>query len=147
VFPVVLLCLGYPRHVADPRRKLGVDVVVHSERYQEMGDEELLAAFEAKYPGAVVQVTEERLGQIAAVCRQAHGEAFATRCLERIDETGGINPVQRYFGLHYRANSMPAGNDVFLQALEDAGFGWFRQWVPQKSTVDDSSLSSSSGVG
>jgi FMN reductase [NAD(P)H] len=38
VFPVVLLTMGYPAKEIKPRRKLGVDVVVHDEAYSDLGD-------------------------------------------------------------------------------------------------------------
>jgi len=129
VFPVVLLCLGYPKRRPQPRKKLGVDVIGHSERYRKMEDQELIEAFDAKHPGHIVQITEERLQVIAEVCRQAHGEEFAKKCIERIEETGHITPVQRYFGLHYRANVMPKGNEAYLKLMEEFGFYWFKEWL------------------
>jgi len=128
VFPVVLLCLGYPRNKPVPRRKLGVDVVVHSERYRTMDDSELLEAFEQKYPGYKIEPTPERIERIAEVCRQVHGEAFAQACVDRIEESGYINAVQRYFGLHYQANEMPLGNKEYLETMERFGFHWFREF-------------------
>ncbi|HUT21226.1 MAG TPA: nitroreductase family protein [Anaerolineae bacterium] len=125
VFPVVLLCLGYPRHAAQPRRKLSVDVIVHKEAYHELDDEVLLHAFEDKYPNYRVEITEERLDAIARVCRRVHGEAFAEQCLARIREAGYINAVQRYFGLHYTADTMSQGNEAFLQVMKEAGLGCF----------------------
>ena len=128
VFPVVLLCLGYPKTKPRPRKKLSVDVIVHAERYHEMADEELLDAFDEKYPGHKVQITEQRLETIWEVCREVHGEEFARRCVERVKETGYITPVQRYFGLHYRANALPKGNDDFLKLMEEFGFDWFKTY-------------------
>jgi len=130
VFPVVLLCLGYPRTKPRPRKKLDVDVIIHAERYHEMADEELLDAFNKKYPGHRVQITEERLETMSEGCREVHGEEFARRCVERIKETGHITPVQRYFGLHYRANAMPKGNDDYLKLMEEFGFNWFKTYQP-----------------
>lgn len=130
VFPVVLLCLGYPRHGAKPRRKLSTDVVVHKDTYHEMDDEALLQAYEIKYPNYRVEITEERLEAIAGVCQRVHGEAFAERCLARIREAGYINAVQRYFGLHYTADAMAQGNETFLQQIRDAGLGCFEASIP-----------------
>ena len=130
VFPVVLLCLGYPRHKPEPRKKLGIDVIVHSERYHKLEDQELLDAFDAKYPEHVVQVTEQHLTEIAETCRQVYGQAFAQQCLQRIEENGHISPVQRYFGLHYRANEMPRGNEDYVRHIQECGFHWFEEWSP-----------------
>ena len=126
VMPVVLLCLGYPKSKPKPRKKLGVEHVVHRERYVEMPDEELLAAFEQKYAGQKVAITPDHLETIRGVCQRVHGDAFAKACEERIQENGYIRPVQRYFGLHYRADSMAENNEEFVKLTEDFGFGWFR---------------------
>jgi nitroreductase len=130
VFPVVLLCMGYPRHAGRPRRKLGTGVVVHKDMYHELDDEALLQAYEDKYPDYRVQITEERLEAIGSVCRRVHGEAYAERCLAQIREAGYINAVQRYFGLHYTADAMAQGNEAFMQAFKEAGLGWFEAFAP-----------------
>lgn len=135
VLPVVLLCLGYPKTRPEPRKKLGVPVVVHSEKYRELEDKELLDAFEQKYPPLPPErrgpVAEEQLEKIAQVCREVHGEQFAVSCVDRIRKQGRISTVQRYFGLHYRADVMPADNERFLAVIEDFGFKWFRQYEPK----------------
>ena len=133
LFPVVLLCLGYPETRPSPRKKLGVDVVVHSEQYHEMDDQELIDVFNEKYRGTrrgKVEITERRIEAIQGVCREVHGEEFAQRCIDRIKENGYINTVQYYFGLHYRANSMPKGNDTYLKLMEELGFNWFKKYQP-----------------
>jgi len=130
VFAVVLLCLGYPQTTAKPRKKLGVDVVVHDEQYHELADEVLVDAYNKKYPDVKVTITDERLAIIATVCRSVHGKEFTDRCIARIKEQGYINPVQRYFGLHYPADEMPEGNNEFLAIVEEFGFNWFKKWLP-----------------
>jgi FMN reductase [NAD(P)H] len=93
-----------------------------------MADQELLDTFDEKYPGHRVQITEQRLETISEVCQEVHGEEFARRCIARIRETGYITPVQRYFGLHYRADELPKGNDDFLKLMEEFGFDWFKTY-------------------
>jgi len=134
VFPVVLMTLGYPAKEIIPRRKLGVDVVVHDEAYKDMGDEELLEAYNEKYTGRdsrKVEITEERLETIRGVCLKVQDEEFAERCVEKVKENGYFSAVQRYFGLHYRADIMPAGNQEYLETMEAAGFHWFKEYNPK----------------
>ena len=134
VFPVVLLCLGYPSKQVKPRKKLGTEVVVHDEVYMDSSDEALLKAYGEKYTGRDsrrVKITEERLETIAKVCSDVHGEEFAERCLSKIRENGYITAVQRYFGLHYRANRMPKGNLDYLKIMKEFGFHWFKEFQPQ----------------
>jgi len=134
VFPVVLMTLGYPAKEIIPRRKLGVDVVVHNEAYKDLGDEELLEAYNEKYTGRdsrKVEITEERLETIRGVCLKVQDEEFAERCVEKVKENGYFSAVQRYFGLHYRADIMPAGNQEYLETMEAAGFHWFKEYNPK----------------
>ena len=134
VFPVVLLSLGYPKFEARPRRKLPVNVVVHEGKYREMPDEDLLAVYNEKYSRAApIEATPDRVETFGEVCESVGGPEFAARCLERVQQAGGFNEVQRYFGLHYRANRMPAGNAGFLQVLKEAGFRCFEEYSRDRS--------------
>lgn len=135
VFPVVLLCLGYPKAKLIPRKRLDYQVIVHAERYHEIEDQKLIDSFNEKYPDLKVEITEERLKTISEVCRKIHGEKFAKRCVEKIKKNGYINPVQRYFGLHYRADLMPKDNDTYLKLMEEFGFNWFKKYhLPKDPT-------------
>jgi len=130
VFPVVLVCLGYPKKRYPSRSKLGVDAVVHQERYHEMKDKELLDVFNKKYEGQKLPVAEKRLETILKVCRTVRGEEFARKCASKIRANGHINIAQYYFGLHYRADLMPKGNDEYLKIMEESGFNWFKKYRP-----------------
>jgi len=130
VFPVVLLCLGYPKTKPVPRKKLPAKVMVHSERYRDLSGRELVKAFEDKYPGMKVAITPERLKDMERVCLKTGGPALAKRALARIQKQGYINPAQRYFGLHYSADYMPEGNDTYLKLMEKFGFHWFKKYFP-----------------
>jgi len=130
VFPVVLLCLGYPKVRPKRANKLGLDVVVHSEYYHEMDDRQLLAAFDKKYEGLKLPLTDERLEKILKVCRIVHGSEFEAKCAQRMKTDGFVNRAQHYFGLHYRADVMPEGNEEFLKIMEESGFNWFKKYAP-----------------
>src|SRR5208337_1526308 len=89
VFPVVLVCMGYPTKRMKPRNKLAVKVVVHSECYREMKDQEIIDAYDQKYSdeknqSAKLGISEERLKTILKVCRTVNGEKFAKKCANRI---------------------------------------------------------------
>lgn len=135
VFPVVLLCMGYPKARPKPGNKLGTDVVVHSERYRELGDEELLRVYSEKYSGERIAMSEERLKTVLKVCREVHGEEFAKKCADRIKKNGYINRAQYYFGLHYRADLMPEGNDEYVRFMEEFGFACFKKYTPLSASA------------
>jgi len=133
VFPVVLLCMGYPTKRMKPRNRLGVTIVVHSESYRELKDQELIDVYDQKYSDekrrvAKLGISEERLGTIMKVCRATNGAEFAEKCAARIKANGYINMAQHYFGLHYRADVMPQGNDNYLRLMEESGFKWFKKY-------------------
>lgn len=128
VFPVVLLSIGYPKVRPAPKKKLGIDIMVHNETYTDPDDCVLLDAFEKKYPGWKKELTPERLAALEQVCTTVHGSEFANKCLARVKEQGYINAIQNYFGLHYQADLMPENNDDFMKIMEDFGFGWFKKY-------------------
>jgi nitroreductase len=130
VFPVVLLSLGYPKFRPAPKKKLSREAIVHDGFYRDLPDPELLAAFEAKYPDWKMEITPEKLEQIAKVCKTVHGSAFAETCIASIQKQGYINAAQNYFGLHYCADEMPKRNDEFLAIIKEFGFGWFEPFKP-----------------
>ena len=127
VFPVVMVCLGYSKGQLVPKRKLGVDVVVHDETYHEMTDEELLRAFDEKYGGQTFEATPERVDSIAQACREVHGEGYAEEFLARVSRDGRLNMAQRVFGLNYPADEIPRRNRYIMGAARNAGFDWFDQ--------------------
>jgi len=131
VLPVVLLCLGYPKSELMARRKLGREVIVHNEKYQELDDQSLRDAFDEKYHHAKIEKTSDRSERLREVCQKVHGDVFAERCLADVEGKGYINVAQRYFGLHYSADIMPDGNEEFMALMKDFGFGWFEKYRPE----------------
>lgn len=125
VFPVILLCLGYPKAKPVPRKKLGIDVIVHDEEYHELDDSTLLNAFGRKYEGQKISASEENIKKFYETCKNVEGEKFADECLKNVKDKGYISPVQRYFGLHYRADEMSRGNEKFMKVIKKFGFNWF----------------------
>jgi FMN reductase [NAD(P)H] len=131
VFPVVLLSLGWPKSPPVVRNKLPQGLLIHQEKYRESTDGELLEAMAVKYSNATFPIKEESLERLEKVCNGAHGPKFAARCLDKVREQGYISMVQRYFGLHYTANTMPLGNEDYHKILEEYGFGWLRPFSPK----------------
>jgi nitroreductase len=125
VFPVVLLCLGYPKSESPKRLKFGIDVLVHHEKYHEIPDDLLRTAFSEKYSHRSFEITPERLQMLHEVCRDSRSPEFADRCIKAIEKQGFINVAQFIFGLHYSAHKMPLGNEDFLKIMQQFGFNWF----------------------
>jgi FMN reductase [NAD(P)H] len=132
VIPMVLLCIGYPKKKPVPRNKLGIDAVVHNEKYNELTDKQLLEAFNNKYAGIKIEIIPQRLKIIEKVCREVAGEKFSKQCIKQIKKQGYISRAQTYFGLHYIANKMPLQNEKYLKTFEKFGFNWFKKYRPSK---------------
>jgi len=128
VMPVVLLALGYPKIKPAPRKKLGLDMIVHDEKYCDVEDVKLLSAFNKKYEGLKVQITAQNVKEMYKVSKNVEGEKFAQKVVKRIKEAGYINYAQRYFGLHYPADMMCDSNKKLLGDIEKFGFGWFKEF-------------------
>ncbi len=125
VLPVVLLCLGWPKHYPDPRKKLDVNVLVHSEKYHDPTDQELLEAFEKKYPDRKTDITDQHMETFRTVCEETEGRELADRFVETVKEKGFFNMAQLYFGLHYRASMMAEGNTDILKVIKRAGLNFW----------------------
>lgn len=128
VFPVVLLCLGYPTKEVEIAPKLGVETIVHKEKYHNYSDDEIRQAFNAKYGEKKFQIDDERMARLEETFRKLHGKKSAKECIDRIKDAGYINMAQHRFGIHYNAWVMPHKNQKFLDEVKDAGFGWFEKF-------------------
>ncbi len=128
VFPVVLLCMGYPKgERPNPRKKLPPRVVVHDEKYSDLPDWELIEALDAKH-GDQLKISDERLEGIRKVATAVHGADFAEKVLAKVRENGYISMVQYLYGLAYVADDGVRNNERCLKLLKDAGFDWFEPY-------------------
>lgn len=128
VFPVVLLCMGYPKgERPNPRKKLPPRLVVHDEKYSDLPDWELIEALDAKH-GDQLKVSDERLEAIRKVAVAVHGHEFAEKVLAKVRENGHISMVQYLYSLAYVADDGVRNNERYLKMLKDAGFDWFEPY-------------------
>jgi nitroreductase len=138
VYPVVLVCMGYPGEgaVRKVTRKLPRHWLVHEERYAEPDPEELWADYLEREENRLTPVNERTEEAFRTACTISVDEAFAERCMERAREQGGFNPVQRRFGLHYRADGMPCDNLEFINQMRDAGLFFFERWEREEKAAE-----------
>ena len=128
VFPVVLLCMGYPKGERPaPRKKLGRSIVIHDGAYHEPSDEELLAAIDEKHGGGV-EATEKRVEAVARASRRVGGEELEARVRAAIERQGRLNAAQTIYGLAYCADKSVENNSGYLETLEKAGFAWHKPY-------------------
>jgi nitroreductase len=136
VFTGTLISIGYPVKKPPTMKKHRLSTILHNERYRDLPDDELLAAHREKYtaPGAPrVEITENRLKTLYQTCLRVHGKEYAERSVAHARKLGYISPVQRYFGLHYRADSVLfMQNSEFMKDIENQGWNIFRDYDPPK---------------
>lgn len=126
VFPVVLLSLGHPKKYPAPANKLGIEALVHEEKYKDLSIDRLKELHDEKYEHKTLPLTESRLSEIHEVACDVGGKEYADEMVSKITEVGHINIAQRYFGLHYKANWSCIGNEGFIKTLLAYGFLWIK---------------------
>ena len=131
-----LISIGYPIEKPPTMKKHRLSTLVHDEKYHDLPDDELLETCHEKYsaPGAPrVEITDKRLKRLYQTGLNVHGEEFAERSVAHARELGFISPIQRYYGLHYRADSvLKMTNSNYLGVLEKQGFTLCKDYKPQK---------------
>jgi hypothetical protein len=128
VFPLMLLCLGYPKTV--PRRvpKLTPAVTRHRERYRPLGDEEILKAFDEKYgslDGDVKRYFERVLVEAVEAGEQGE-EGWLEGSRARMAESAVRSSAEFVFKVRYRADLMVEHNAQAVEIFRKAGFDCFR---------------------
>lgn len=95
VVPVATLTLGWPAEQPEPVERLPLTAVMHSERYRDDCDDEIITLFKAKdeFPANAKYVEEngkENLAQVFTDCRypRAMNEEFSLTFLQLLREKG-----------------------------------------------------------
>jgi len=137
VIPVVLVVLGYPASQPGHRPKFKADVLTHDEKYQKYDLDKLYAAYMERENHHHYELDEKKETMFHAVCQAVKGKDWADSVMQDAKQRGWLEPVQRLFGLHYPAATMPLGNLDFIRFLKQQGIYWFEKWIPQDDSVFD----------
>ena len=124
VFPVVLLSLGYPTKYPEPAKKLGIEGIVHEDKYVELPIEKIMELQNEKYNNKTFPASEANIAQIWEVANDIGGKDYADNMTKSIKEAGFINMAQRYFGLHYCANQLCLRNEELKRYMLENNFTW-----------------------
>lgn len=124
VVPLMILTLGYPKHVPSGIPKLPADVLIHRERYSDPDDESLLGLFEDKY-GAFDDDTylERAYVEVVEADRQQDGD-WTESAKRRMRDLGIRNNADFLFRLRYPTDAMVAANGRLAESLARAGFSF-----------------------
>lgn len=128
VIPVVLVCLGHPGDAGhpSPSPKLPMSLVVHSEKYREPTEDELLKGMRSRYRfEGQKNPDEEAIRTVENACLVSGGPELAERFRRNLQVTGMINIPQFIFGLQYSAAEMHLCNEEYIEAIKRAGLDFF----------------------
>lgn len=126
-FPIVMLALGHPApgslHKA---AKLPRELMVFSERCRPLDDEEIFAAYEAKYSGMdrhplprSGEAREELLEKIFENLLLTYPEEKALEYRREIEESGTYNEAQRRYGVHYGVETIRRRGADMLRGMAE----------------------------
>jgi FMN reductase [NAD(P)H] len=127
VFPLMLLCLGYPKAVPRNVPKLSPAVTRHRERYRPLGDDEIRNAFDEKY-GPFEKKTERYFERVLVEALEAdeQGEGgWLERSRDRITKLAVTSNAEFVFKVRYRADLMVENNAEAINIFGNAGFDCF----------------------
>jgi FMN reductase [NAD(P)H] len=128
VFPLMLLCLGYPQTV--PRRvpKLRPAVTRHRERYRALSDDEIRNAFDEKY-GSFDDKAEryfERVLVEAVEAAEQGEDDWLEGSRTRMARAAVKSSAEFVFKIRYRADLMVEHNAEAIDIFRNAGFDCFK---------------------
>ena len=127
VFPLMLLCLGYPKAVPRNVPKLRPGVIRHEERYRPLSDDEIRNAFDEKY-GSFEESARQYFGRVLVEAVEADGQGdggWLERSRERMTKLAVKNNAEFVFKIRYRADLMVEFNAEAISTFKNAGFDCF----------------------
>jgi nitroreductase len=129
VLPMMVLSIGYPKSVPKNVPKLKRDVIVHREKYRELGDDEIKMAFEDKY-GSFDDNVERYFQKIYVEAVEADKQekpewADPEWIKKEMKKLNIKNNAQFLFKFRYPSEEMVKLNENLIGAFKNAGFDFF----------------------
>jgi nitroreductase len=128
VFPIMLLCLGYPKTVPRNVPKLRPAATHHRERYRQLSDDEVRSAFDGKY-GPFDENAQKYFERVLVEAVEADGQGerdWLERSRARMTKLGVKSSAEFVFKVRYRADLMIERNAEAIDIFRTAGFDCFR---------------------
>ena len=128
VFPLMLLCLGYPKTVPRSVPKLRPAVIRHEERYRALSDDEIRNAFDEKY-GSFEKKAERYFERVLveAVEADEQGEGgWLEGSRARMTKLAVKSNDELVFKIRFVADLMVEHNSEDIYIFRNAGFDCFK---------------------
>ena len=127
VLPMMLLSIGYPKSIPQSIPKLKKAVIVHHEKYQQPGENEIRRAFDEKY-GAIDQNIDKYLERAFVEALEAdklETSMYVDRVKKEMKRLDIQNNAQFLFKVRYPTKVMVRMNQRIKQSFKNAGFEIF----------------------
>jgi FMN reductase [NAD(P)H] len=127
VFPLMLLCLGYPKAVPRNVPKLKPEIIRHRERYRALSDDGVRNAFAEKY-GSFDENARRYFERVLVEAVEADGQGerrWLERARERMAKLAVKNHADFIFKIRYPADLMVEDNGEAIDKFRNAGFDCF----------------------
>lgn len=124
VLPLMILSLGYPKSKPEKMPKLKRNVIVHTNEYREMPDEEVKKAFDDKYGdfgGDPKEFFKKAYIEVLEAEKQGN-DAIVALASEKMKKLNIANNAQFLFKLRYPADVMVKLNEKIFEAFALAGY-------------------------
>ncbi len=124
VLPLMVLSLGYPRSIPSGIPKLARSAVVHRDKYRVPNEEEIRAAFAAKY-GQIDEDLEKYFERAYREVLEADSQGdmgWVERAKDRMSKLEIKSSAEFLFKLRYPTEQMARLNSRIIQDFKNAGF-------------------------
>ena len=129
VLPMMVLSLGYPKHVPSGIPKLTREAIAHDEEYRVPSADENRAAYEQKY-GRIDDDDDRYFDRAYVEVAEPDAQAdtgWVDRARERMDRLNIGSHAEFLFRLRYPTDVFVRMNRRVADAIRDAGFGFLEK--------------------
>lgn len=126
VCPVIMVVTGYPKLVVEQPKKYNSNIIVHDEEYRDIDIDELLKAYRDKYSNQKISATARLTERLYQTARIYHGEEYADKCKQYVQEEQIISPYQYWFGCYYLDNVDFMEFEDYAAFMNEKGFRWMK---------------------
>lgn len=127
VLPLMLLSIGYPESIPESMPKLKRDVIVHNEKYETLGDQDIIQAYYEKYGDFdenVDKYLKKAYIEVLEAKKQQTGN-WMELVKKRMKKLQIENHAQFLFKLRYPSKTMIKSNKLQIEEIRNAGFDFF----------------------
>ena len=124
VCPAIMLTLGWPKTQHRQPPKYPSSLLVHEDRYQERSDEAVYSAYRRQNRYQKFPLKPQWAEACCTAGQALHGEAYAQRIREDLEEKAGLGPYQYWLGCYYTDEPGYLDFSGYRDYMRRQGFTW-----------------------